>query len=287
MPNRTDAIIERTRANHSAQRLDAAEEPGRVGDPGAVAALADALLDSRDRVSLAAVHSLSRIDGHEATEALCRGLDAEPYVVREAAAVALGERGDTEAVRQLVGRLTDPHAGVRRVAAEALGKLEDPEALPGLLEAMADADPDVRKAAERSLRALVAVDHPDTVSELLGGLRHPAARVRLIAAEHLGRLGAREASGPLTDLLNNRSEADGVREAAATALGRIRDPRAVSALIREAKDGNAMLRAAVVQALVDMGPAATQGLYDALMIPRTRRLAARVFKAMRESRGLE
>lgn len=79
--------------------------------------------------------------------------------MRQAAAAALGQIGDTRALKPLVGALHDQSSDVGQAAAEALGQIGDPRALPHLervaredegeaflLGKMADA---ARKAMER------------------------------------------------------------------------------------------------------------------------------------------
>lgn len=70
--------------------------------------------------------------------------------------------------------------------------------------------------------------------------------VRLAAATALGKLEEDRAVEPLIDALDDRRE---VREVAILSLGRIGDPVAVDSLIKRLKDGNWDLRSSAAKAL--------------------------------------
>jgi HEAT repeat protein len=75
------------------------------------------------------------------------------FVLRVAAARALGESGARAAVPALMVALQDREPGVRDAAAEALGEFgpEAADAVAALVDARADANGFVRRAAARAL----------------------------------------------------------------------------------------------------------------------------------------
>ncbi|TXR56423.1 HEAT repeat domain-containing protein [Quadrisphaera setariae] len=195
-------------------------------------------------------------------------------VRRAAAAELLGAAAYAPAVTELADLLHDRDAEVRLVAARALGRAGAPGAV-GVL------DDDATARAARALLGALAGERPaappDVVARsllLLGApaaealraaLADPAARVRLTAAEVLGRLGASAASRDLEDLVL-RDPSDEVRARAATALGRIGAPSAVSALRAATSPSSAAaVRRAAVVALGEVGdPAALRCLWTLL-----------------------
>jgi HEAT repeat protein len=140
--------------------------------------------------------------------------------VREAAAWSLGKFGDRRAVDPLLKTLGDEDPKVREAAAWSLGKFGDRRAVEPLLKTLGDEDPKVREAASRVLEEL---------GEPLGRLiQSTLAGSREAGNELAGRKDPRS----LDALILSLRDRDGkVRRAAATVLGKIRDPRAVDGLV--------------------------------------------------------
>ena len=152
----------------------------------------------------------------------------------------------------------DPSQRVRVVAIRALGESGTTSAATALLDALGPANPtlvpegvvgsallSLGTAALPVLRAEAATGTPvrrATAVDLLGllkdlpawqtvarNLHDPQPRVRLSAVRALGQLGLRQGVEPLIGILDGDEE-PGIRAAAAWALGRIRDARAVPVL---------------------------------------------------------
>ena len=102
------------------------------------------------------------------------------------------------------------------------------------------------------------------ISSLLSKLQSKDANERIAAADALGRLSDTRAVQPLIEALNAGNSA--VREAAASALGKIGDTRAVEPLIASLQDRNRDMRpAAAATALGTLGdPRAVVPLIDSL-----------------------
>ena len=198
--------------------------------------------------------------------ALTQALRDEEWWVRRAAAWALGEIGDPQAVPALVGALGDKDEDVRQTATEALGEIGDPQALPALFGALGDESWWVRREAAE---ALGAIGDPQAVPALIGALRDEYADVRQAAAGALGKIGT-PAVPALIGALGN--EAWWVRQAAAEALREIGNPQAVPALIEALRDESAWVRRAAAEALREIGD--PQAVPDLDEEERVRRAAA-------------
>ncbi|MBI4711735.1 MAG: HEAT repeat domain-containing protein [Planctomycetes bacterium] len=106
-----------------------------------------------------AARYVGKFNYKEGTPALIKALaDPSPYV-RQDAAVALGEIGDTSAVTPLLKTLEDDTSSeVRRSTAQSLGKIGDSKAVDGLIHHLEDVSPGVAYAALQSLKTLTKQD---------------------------------------------------------------------------------------------------------------------------------
>jgi HEAT repeat protein len=221
------------------------------GDRRAVDPMVKALSDTEESVREAAAWTLGKLKDPRAVEPLIPALQDWFYTVREAAAWALGELGDPRAVIPLIDALGDTHGKVREAAVWALLKLGDRRAVDPLLKTLGDPDPKVREASAVTLGTFGDHRAVDPLLKIMGDedskIREAASRVLEKLGEPLGRLiqsslaGSREAGNELAVRKDPRSldplilslrDRDGqVRRAAATVLGKIRDPRAIDGLV--------------------------------------------------------
>jgi HEAT repeat protein len=153
--------------------------------------------------------------------------------VRRAAAKALGEIGDTSAIKGLVACLGDGQEDlyVREGAAWALGKLAEDKGIAAATAALvstAVADEN-REIADEVARLLMKLGEP-AIKQLVAALSTTDENVILRVAKLLAITRAKaEAVQPLIALLN--SEEDGIVWAAVDLLGEIGDERAVEPLL--------------------------------------------------------
>lgn len=183
-----------------------------------------------------AAWSLGEAEDPAALSPLIERLADPDPTVRAVAAWALGEIKHPDAVEPLVALLGDPDARVREMAALAIGEIEEPTGLAPLREAGPAA---VSDAARRW--AISQIEGAEAYPEVFAGslaeprvrasdlpryleeLRDPVPRVRAVAAEKLGLLGAPEAVEPLLGVLEDPDAA--VRAAAVWALDEINPSR--------------------------------------------------------------
>lgn len=167
------------------KRKRAAAILGEIGDTRAVGPLTAALQDLGGPGLPAAVKALRRI-GEPVTGPLVAALGDRSEQVRQDAAMALGEIGDTDAVEPLVAALGDSSAGVRESAARALGWIGDAQATEPLIAALGDKDWRVRKAAAR---ALETTGDERATAPLLAALEDKSREVCKVAAFALAEIG--------------------------------------------------------------------------------------------------
>ncbi len=242
-------------------RRRAVEELGRSGDERQVTPLVEALRGDRDfLVRSAAAEALGNLKSELGLPALAAALDDVSPDVRAAAALALARLGRPEALPPLRRRLQDAESLVRSAAAQALGKLGDAQALPELVRCLTDAEPEVRTSVAEALGAL---GRREAVEPLLRMLGDSNLYVRSRAAMALGMLGDPRAIPAVSELLLDKERT--VRASAAESLGRFRDRQAILPLLEALRDREAAVRQNAAFALGKIGDeTAADGLMDAM-----------------------
>ncbi|MBN2799960.1 MAG: HEAT repeat domain-containing protein, partial [Deltaproteobacteria bacterium] len=185
-----------------------------------VAALDDPLHPRR----VLAVRALGALRLPSAVHALTPLLAGSDPAEVSAACQALGQIGSASAINPLYRAL---QGEAPRDAARALAQIGGTKAINLLIGALHRATPPVTVAA---IRALGEAGDPRATRPLLPFLGHRLSLVRLHTTLALGRLGTRTAVDELSLRLLDDTSGD-VREAAASALGQIGDPRALRVLI--------------------------------------------------------
>jgi HEAT repeat protein len=171
--------------------------------------------------------------------------------------------GDPTTVVQLIADAADPRATAaltaelerRRVALplilQALGATRDPEALVPMLSALGASEPEIRLAAMNAMRPLLGEDGR-AADVLIERLADPDLEVRVLAAEYLGLVRARQAMDKLI-ALTAAGTPGRLRLAAIHAIGEIGDPRGLDAALEVLRDGPSSLRSAAATAISYIG----------------------------------
>ncbi|MEE2779686.1 MAG: HEAT repeat domain-containing protein [Myxococcota bacterium] len=190
------------------------------------------LFSDRDRgVRVAAIQAVGRLKPAGTPEALARAIGSENLNEKLVAAVALGRTGSPGAVEPLVSALSHFHPKVKMSAARSLGLLKAREATRPL--AILLADPVTVAPVRRVLcAALGDIGDPDGVPILLQVLGDPDVRVRKDAISALGRLKDDRAIAALSLL----ARVDELADVSVVALGTIGHRDALPALIRLLKE---------------------------------------------------
>ncbi|MGD0293126.1 MAG: HEAT repeat domain-containing protein [Terracidiphilus sp.] len=242
----------------------------------------DKLKAAEPAVRQKAAEELGHSKSSRAVEPLIAALGDPDYDVQGSAATALGEIKDPRAVepllailkadtrdnRSTIGPLPEgaAYAGnsidtrryeVAKKAAEALGNLGSP-AIDGLMAALKD-----KLSSGYAAAGLVKVGAP-AVDALAAAMKDPDEDVRWQAANALGEIKDPRAVPALIEAL----QVKGLQWHAAFALGEIKDARAVEPLIAALQDKDAEFREEVARALGEIkDPRADAALTAALKDP--------------------
>jgi HEAT repeat protein len=163
-----------------------------------------------------------------------------------------------DTVTEQIAALKDEDWAIREEAAMTLGTLRDPRAVAPLASMLRDRDRAVRDAA---IGALLAIGEP-AVTILGDCLTDPLLTVQESASSVLATIADARV---LTQLMAALASPDWiVRMHAAKALGRIRDPGAIGALVPRLQDSVKAVREEASAALAAIGEAALPSLLAAL-----------------------
>ena len=265
-------------------REQAAKALGNLKDPQAVQGLIIACRDRDGAVKSAAAEALGKIGEAKAVPALVKLFKDTSKIARETAGTALVHIGEAS-VDALLQSLQDPHFVVRCHAVRALGGMttdyqigrawvKEPRVVEALVACLKDPDRAVR---EDATIALGNIGDSGAVDGLIEAMKDGAVRRHAIAS--LGMIGDPRALPPVLDALKGKgyqqkgtptpgciiSEEQLIKEAAATALGHLRNPKVIPDLIWLLKD--IVLREYAASSLVLIGDAAIEPLVSFLHDP--------------------
>jgi HEAT repeat protein len=243
-------------------RLAVADAALAIRLPGAGARVSKWLSDSDARVREAAAEVLRVLREPSSVPGLGRALEDSDVSVRRAAALALGSSGSREATSFLLGHLDDGDPEVRRAVISALEELRDPRAVVPLIGRIQEQRAALRRQAASALGTL---GDARAIGALTVALGDADASVRAAAAGALGKLAAAEAVWSLGSVLTSESDPR-VQEAALAALGAIRTPAAVDAILRVPL-GPRLQREHVQRALASAGEVALPRLEGCVFQP--------------------
>jgi HEAT repeat protein len=190
---------------------------GKIGEP-AVAPLIDSLKSENKDVVKLASRILGDIKDKRAVPPLIELLDKEDFNTRSYACESLGKIGDTTSFTHVSFCLKDSVEVVRKSAAVALGKLKDKRA----------------------------------ISYLVRGLSDPHFSVRMTSASALVEI-RKPSFKPLIKLLNTPKTDTIAVYLAIESLGKLKDKRATSTLLKKLKSRDWTTRAFTVEALGKIG----------------------------------
>jgi HEAT repeat protein len=185
---------------------------------------------------------------------------SEDKHVKNVASLALQKIPDPRAIQPLIDALGRDDAAISRPIADVLERF-GPHAVPALLDVLRNSKNDGQRYW--AARILGASADSQTAVPLIAALQDRSEKVRAEAARSLGRLKARQAIHPLTDMLLRDPLAQ-VREEAARALGEIGDEHALEALKQALGELPYEVRAGALAAMEKMGDDAVPLFLQAL-----------------------
>jgi HEAT repeat protein len=190
-----------------------------------------------------AIDVLARTGGAESVPMLLKFVTTSNPEAAKHATTGLAKLGDPRAISPLLEVLQSKGYGIQPDAAAALGAFQDPRIVPALILSL-QSDNFAQRAASAS--ALSHFHDPRVAPALIHSLTDENADVRLKAAEALGNLGNPAAVGPLGQIAKTNYEA--VR-----ALGKLRFPGSLAALVSVMEDQRVQFRSEAVTALAKLG----------------------------------
>jgi len=235
-----------------------------------------------------ALQNLRALPNKRALTPLIAALEDNNQSVQVAAAGALGEFGDVEAVEPLIGKLQDGNQSVQEAAASALGKLGDERAVQPLIVELVAQETPVRESASEALvqlgeaaiipligkltakRGVVLTAVVNTLEKLREGkLAHAVIGTLEGSEDALQNLIALQDERVLTPLINALTDEDNsVKIAAANALGELSAEEVVKPLIVALQNYDVPVQIASAKALGKLGDAsAVEPLVEKLSAP--------------------
>ncbi len=224
--------------------LDELAASARSGDTGALEQLVGLLGEQGERTN-DRVYSLILEIGKEAIPALLPAVSDSDRIKREYVIAALGNLKATTAIPVITEVLENARFGRRYIAAWALGEIGGDAAVAPLIRVLGDPEIEVRKYATRSLIKLNRLAVTPLI-DFLRQARQPLAAAAAIRA--LGDIADQAAFEVLLQHLDSANRADVV-----TALGKLKDPRAVDALVAVLHDPAWQVRMNAATALGPIG----------------------------------
>lgn len=214
--SRAGLLVGYLASDNALVRRSVARVLGELGVAAAEDPLIGLLTDENGHVRSVAAEALARMKSKKAVAPLLALLADEYTSVQDSAIQALAAIGDESVLDGLIRDFASAEAFMRRNIALLLGKFPAERAFDALVFALKDEEPEVRKAV---VQALCAAPGAKALRPLKLAITDDDAEVRMLAAEALGAVGTVEARDALVLLLE---DADlWVRAAAARRLGEI------------------------------------------------------------------
>ncbi|MEK6700428.1 MAG: HEAT repeat domain-containing protein [Nitrospirota bacterium] len=214
--NRVRLLLKHLQDDNALVRRAIAKVLGETVSREAEAALIGLLADENGHVRSAAAEALGRLGSRKAVEPLLRLLEDEYESVQESAIHALADIGDDSVLDGLVKEFTAHAASLRKNIVLVVGRFSTEKAADALTFALKDEEPEVRKAVVQAFGHLGGVR---AVRPLLLAITDDDPEIRMLAADALGKTNVPEAAEALLPLLEDDDL--WVRAAAARGLGRI------------------------------------------------------------------
>ncbi|HEX9078008.1 MAG TPA: HEAT repeat domain-containing protein [Desulfuromonadaceae bacterium] len=218
---------------------------GIIGDMRGAETLLAAF--ANERLSGIALASLKRL-GVRAMNALIALYPQATETARCAICTVVGELAHRSGADMIREALNDPSVLVRKAAVAAAGRLGLTDCIPAIVTLLDDTDAGMRNSVMACLRRLAVIDRQaiQAVARQLGESDQPELRRDAVLLH--ATLGDGE---PLTLLVKDADP--GVRQAAVSAIGKLRLPLAGDILLIALVDEDPEVRIAAVEALGEVG----------------------------------
>ncbi len=250
-------------------RLKAAVLLGRLADPRAVRPLVSALRDENYVVRGAAARALGNLGfpmAEGAIERLFRVVDDEEQFVRKEARQALERLASAQSLDYFVSALSNSRPSVRLAAIHILATLDEGEARVALIEPLGDEDEEVQAEAIVAVKGLGQAELEALLSRAL--VRKDSYRIQAVAARLAGESRMVSLMGHLADLLVSDEVVPEVKKEAAGALSEMKDKMDVVGLVDQLSSEDKSVQSRAIQLLgLHGGRDAVDALMDLLRHP--------------------
>jgi serine/threonine-protein kinase len=199
-------------------------------------------------VKIHLIRLLSRFKRREIGHAFEMQLSDSNKMVRSAALVALGERGNAVNIEKVARLLRDPDLEVQSKAVDVIVKIRHPETVKYLVEALKDESEYTRRSA---VEVLNEICDPDSVKDLLAAIKDDDWWVRARAGDALAEIGGPKVINSVIELIKDKDE--DIRRTAIEILNATKDESAVDTLIKATDDADWWVRERAVDALAQIG----------------------------------
>jgi len=241
-----------------------------------------------------ALRALGSKGDPRAVEPILATLKDRKTVVRDAAYTALNELVGSLKIKQDVRTLGIilhyQDTSIRQIAISALGDIHTAQSAEMLVGELADPDARIQNTVLEALKGI----GPPAGEPLIKSLNNDDISIRVNSVMLLGGMEEKRAVDPLIEMLNFQSDdfalnSIRLRLESATALGKIRDPRAGPALINALRDTSPRVRERAASALQEIGPAVADQLRNVLTDEDTgvRINAARILGEFKDTASVE
>jgi len=248
------------------------EEVPDLLDPKSVEPNLKGLESGLKSVRVKALHNLTQLRDPASIDALLAYIDREPYAVLRAPAVnALGELAKTEGAIQ-----NGKNIEIAQKLVEALGR---------------ETEIALQKVYVEVMGKIGHMEGLNLAKPVIPFLESADAELRTAAAMALGKIDgeeSREAVGRLCAMLTDAGEVAEAKRWAANALGEIRDPESVPALVKGLSHADGNVRWSSANALGNIGDgSAVDPLLKAMATEKETRVLEVMAKALRAMRALD
>ncbi|MBF0516846.1 MAG: HEAT repeat domain-containing protein, partial [Nitrospirae bacterium] len=255
-PGITKLLISSLADSSLSLRIAAVRALTALKDPESVIPLTQLLQEEDTLLKRAVLDCLIAIGDKRAAHAALNLLKDVDIVIRQKSTECVIQLADATIVPEIIKLMRDKDVNVRRCAVDVLNNIRDPSTADALVAAMKDSDWWVRQIATD---ALAEVKGENIVKFFIKMLKDSSdVNMRRCAVEFFNKVTDAAALEPLIATLNDPDW--WVREKAVTALGALKDVRAVAALSSVLDDSE--IKWVIPSALASIGgPEVIEPLY--------------------------
>ncbi|MCI0517562.1 MAG: HEAT repeat domain-containing protein [Woeseiaceae bacterium] len=199
-------------------------------------------------VKIHLIHLLSKFKRREISHAFEMQLGDTNKMVRSAALVALGTRGNAVNIEKVARLLHDPDLDVQNKAVDVIVKVRHPDTVKYLVTALKDESEYTRRSA---VEVLNEICDPGSVKDLLAAIKDDDWWVRARAGDALAEIGGPKVINSVLELIKDKDE--DIRRTAIEILNATKDESAVDTLIKATDDSDWWVRERAIDALAQIG----------------------------------